>query len=243
MNDRHTLSTIADRGAAETNTWHWGKQPIALQALARIGRGSRLALTLFLLVTMSLGHAGSVREVTITEMLQASELVLEGRVVAAESRKDSRSRIYTVLTIEVLDVIKGGHQGQWLTLAFSGGTLDGMTMHVSDMLVPAVGDHGIYFVESTKQRMVNPLYGWDQGQYLIDSDHTGTTRVMTSNNRPVTAVVGYQTLALTSAPTRLSSGVARGLTIASEKDAKALTTDEFKEALSAHLRHLESAGE
>ena len=137
-----------------------------------------------LFISISYTHAASVRHVTLDEMLQQCQFVFEGKVLALEARENSQKRIHTYVTFEILDVIKGEYPGDTLTLSFLGGTVGDVTMGVSDMKVPQVGERGIYFVESLERSQVHPLYGWSQGHFLVQPDGTGMDRVMTSNKQP-----------------------------------------------------------
>ena len=115
-----------------------------------------------------------------------------------------------------------------------------VTMAVSDMQVPQVGEHGIYFVESLVRSQVHPLYGWSQGHFIVETDDTGTDRVMTSRKQSVIGVeFGMPAKQMTSSKQKsqsLSNGVARGLKLASEeKDTRGLPLAEFKKTLHERL--------
>lgn len=189
-----------------------------------------------LLISIPYGHASSVRQVTMDEMLQQCQFVFEGKVLALEARENSHKRIHTYVTFEITDIIKGEYPNDTITLSFLGGTIGDLTMVVSDMKIPRVGERGIYFVESLERSQVHPLYGWSQGHFLVKSDETGMDRVMTNSEQPVTKI-------LTDTPVDqmnsnqetmppLSNGVAKGVSFAIENnDDKGLTAEEFKKIL------------
>ena len=196
----------------------------------------RAILIVLLLMPISFGHASSVREVSMNEMLQQSQFVFEGTVTAIEARQNSQKRIHTYVTFEITDIIKGEYSGNIITLRFLGGTVDDVTMVVSDMQLPQEGEHGIYFVESLERFQVNPLYGWSQGHFIVERDGTGSERVMTNRGLPVTGVMDYMSdEPATPGKERiqdLSKGVSRDLVVAQEgEDNKAMTVDEFKKGL------------
>ncbi len=197
-------------------------------------------LVYLFLIPISYGHAASVRQVTIDEMLQQCQFVFEGNVSFIESKKTSSKRIHTFVTYEIQEIIKGNYPNDTITLSFLGGTVGNVTMAVSDMQLPQVGEHGIYFVESLDRSQVHPLYGWSQGHFIVETDDTGTDRVMTSRKKSVIKVeFGMPVKPMTSnRPTSqaLSNNFASGLTLAQEeKDTKGLTLVEFKEALHDRL--------
>ena len=191
---------------------------------------------LLCLMPISIGNATSVREVSMDELLQQSQFVFEGTVTAIEARQNSQKRIHTYVTFEITDIIKGEYPDNIITLRFLGGTVDDVTMVVSDMQLPQEGEHGIYFVESLERFQVNPLYGWSQGHFIVERDGTGSERVMTNRGLPVTGVMDYMSdEPKTPGKERmhdLSRGVVRDLVVAQEgEDNKAMTVDEFKKGL------------
>jgi len=196
----------------------------------------RAILIVLLLMPISFGHASSVREVSMNEMLQQSQFVFEGMVTATEARENSQKRIHTYVTFEITDIIKGEYRSNIITLRFLGGTVNDVTMVVSDMRLPQKGEHGIYFVESLERFQVNPLYGWSQGHFIVEPDGTGNQRVMTNRRLPVTGVMAYKPdESMTPGKEgiqALSKGVLRDLAVAQEgEDKKGMTVDEFKSAL------------
>jgi len=196
-------------------------------------------LILIILVSVSYGNAASVKQVTMAEMLQECQFVFEGKVVSIEAKENSQKRIHTLVTFEIQEIIKGESPNNTITLSFLGGTVGDVTMMVSDMNFPKIGEHGIYFVESMKRPQVNPIYGWSQGHFLVETDDAGTERVLTRNKQPVTEVRSNAQKTSTQVSTRLSTGVARGLTLGREQGAKGLTLGEFKRALHERLGEIQ----
>ena len=175
-------------------------------------------------------HATSVVEVTMEEMLQNSALVFEGRVIAVKVRENGSHRIWTDITFEVVDVIKGEVEGRNITLGFLGGEVAGRTLSVSNMHMPVLHEQGIYFVESPGRKLVQPLYGWSQGHLRIGKDPGGKERVFTRAGRPVRGIErtnGKRT-------GELSHGAARGLMLGDPgNDYTALDKRDFKRLLRA----------
>lgn len=144
-------------------------------------------MSLFLMMLAVASSASSVRHIDVGELTATAELVFEGRVLEKRvlHRKGSRT-VRTQVTFEVLEVLKGDDPGERLTLSFLGGRTSDLVLEVSDLRMPRVGEHGIYFVESLERPLVNPLVGWHQGHYLIESQR-GRSRpvVKTLQGRPV----------------------------------------------------------
>ena len=134
--------------------------------------------------------ATSVRQLTFAELCDHSDLVIEGRVVAAEARADGLGGgIGTYIRIDVLDRLKGPDVGAELELRFAGGTVAGHSLTISDLRIPEVGEVGIYFIESLGEHQINPLVGWSQGHFLeLVDDQTGLPRVFTPDKRAVLGI-------------------------------------------------------
>ena len=149
-----------------------------------------LVVTLILCLSTDPVAATSVRQLTFAELCDHSDLVIEGRVVAAEAREDGLGGgIGTYIRIEVLDRLKGPDVGAELELRFAGGTVAGHSLTISDLRIPEVGEVGIYFVESLRERHINPLVGWSQGHFLeLVDEQTGLPRVFTPDKRAVLGV-------------------------------------------------------
>jgi hypothetical protein len=114
-------------------------------------------------------QASTILRVSFENVVQNAEFVFEGEVISQETRRSPQDgRPYTYFTFQALDVLKGSYpSGGIVTLGFAGGTIDGMTLEVHDLRMPVLHENGIYFVESLKKQLVNPLYGWHQGHYLV----------------------------------------------------------------------------
>lgn len=177
-----------------------------------------------LLMPISYGNASSFREVSLNEMLQHSQLIFEGTVTDVDTRENSQKRIHTYVTFKIRDIIKGEYHSDFITLRFLGGTVGDVTMAVSDMQLPQVGEHGIYFVESLERLQVHPFYGWSQGHFIVDRDIEGSERIMTNRRLPITGVMDMK-----QNEQALSKGIVCDLIVA--KDKKGLTVDEFKRIL------------
>jgi hypothetical protein len=134
--------------------------------------------------------ATSVLQFSFAELCAQAELIVEGRVLSADARADDLGGgIGTYVRIRVLDRLKGPDVGTELELRFSGGTVAGHTLSLADMRIPAVGETGIYFVESLTQIQAHPLVGWSQGHFLeLVDGATRVPRVFTPAGRAVLGI-------------------------------------------------------
>jgi len=191
----------------------------------------RSALAILLILSAGLlAEGSSVQQLSVTELVNGSDLIFKGHVVELRSLEDpAPPEIFTRVTFEVQETIKGQSPGSRIELDFLGGTVGGLTLTISDMRLPKVGETGIYFVESTKRRQVHPLYGWDQGHFLVTTNPRGIEIVTTFDRRPVWAI-------LPDAPAddtiQMHPTVARGLSIAGPSSSNTgLSVEEFKQRI------------
>lgn len=133
--------------------------------------------------------ASTVIQVSFQEMVATSEFIFEGTVTGQEAiRPEGSKNIFTKVTFAVSDVLKGGNDASTVSLYFMGGTIGSLTLSISDMQIPKNGERGIYFVESIAKRQVHPLYGWNQGRFLILNDRDGNPRIHTAKGKPIRSV-------------------------------------------------------
>ncbi len=187
---------------------------------------------LVIFLWLATGAATSVREVSLQEMLAQAELIFEGEVIDVAVQEPPDRRPLTRIRFQVLDIIKGRFEHPTITLDFLGGKIGGKRLAVTDMEYPALGEHGIYFVESLSRRQVHPLYGWSQGHFVTYADESGRLRIQTADGQPVT---GLEFEPAASFP-RPSRGIAKG--ILTRRDAlanEALPLEDFKQQLRLHL--------
>ena len=181
-----------------------------------IGSGTmkrrRLALALLLLLFPLACGAASVRQLSVAELLAASEFVFEGRVVGRRAAvAETGKAIHTYVSFEVTDLIKGPVNTRTLELRFLGGRLGRRALVVSEMAAPGVGEQGIYFVERLSGEQVHPLTGWDQGRFPIQRDGL-------SGRRFVATGAGEPVFGLALDPALKGRGLSRGVAAGVETD-------------------------
>jgi hypothetical protein len=104
------------------------------------------------LLTPSAIHAGSRRPVDIPERFRGSDRAVVARVEAVtpvhERNAWGDELIVSHTTLAVEEILKGTPVRR-VVLAVEGGTLDGLTLHVSDLPELAVGDRAVFFIKRT----------------------------------------------------------------------------------------------
>ncbi len=152
----------------------------------------------------------SVLAVSLEQLSTRSELVFEGAVISVQSTLDpDQVGIHTFVTFRVVDVIKGEYLEDELVLRFLGGTVGDIRVEVADSTFPAVGEEGIYFVESLSRFQVNPFYGMDQGHFLILTESRGQQIMMTRSRKIITGFIPEGE----AEETELSRGIVQGVEV------------------------------
>ena len=175
----------------------------------------------------------AVLSVSLEQMSTASQLIFEGEVIGTDSRFNANeTSIHTYVTFRVVDVIKGTHNRPEIILRFLGGTVGEISLDVSESTLPEFGQKGVYFVESLDRFQVNPLYGMDQGHFLIFE--SAGRRIMTTWNKWV--ITSLPPIAQTRAARWLSNGIARGVAVEEAGAASSgVTVFQFKQAIRQHF--------
>ena len=176
--------------------------------------------------------ASTVIQVSFQEMVATSEFIFEGTVTGQEAiRPEGSKNIFTKVTFAVSDVLKGGNDASTVSLYFMGGTIGSLTLSISDMQIPKNGERGIYFVESPTKRQVHPLYGWNQGRFLILNDRDGNPRIHTAKGKPIRSVKKIATPSVAALLDGATSA-ALGIEVAADPvGGSGLTTSEFKQRI------------
>jgi hypothetical protein len=187
---------------------------------------TRFFLVGLILTIPAVLQASSVAQVSFDELVASSEFIFEGRAIGRRAELDSRGMIHTYVTFEVLDVLKGFPAGR-IELRYLGGTVGGLTLDVSDLSLPNESENGIYFVESIGRFQAHPLYGWDQGHFVIAGE-----RILSRTGKPITGIESVSAKAA-----GLSTGVASGVSVADAgRPGQAMTVREFKQKVREFTR-------
>ena len=180
--------------------------------------------------------ATTLRAVTFEELLQYAEFVFEGQVIAVESVMPPDGPLpSTCVLFEISEVFKGSHADDTVELCFLGGISGEYTVRIENMQYPKLDEKGIYFVKSLARQYSNPLYGWKQGHFMIEtSPYTSREHVITADRQPVTGIT------LEEAPRHgLSKGVAMGVKTTDRLQIEnAWTVEEFRKNLRSMLEAL-----
>lgn len=172
-------------------------------------------------------HAATVLGVGTADLASQSDFIFHGKVVEKwAAAGPGNGTIVTYLRFSVSDVLKGASGRESVVLGFLGGSLNGRTMRIEGMKIPAIGEEGVFFVERLARLQVHPLFGWDQGRFLVRSDAQGRKTVYTHDLLPVRQLNAESTMSA------ISGGHAAGVIVAtSVREAMPLET--FKQSVRA----------
>jgi hypothetical protein len=154
-----------------------------------IGLALSVVLPALICAVSTPASATMLQRQSLSDLAKKAEFIFEGQPVgrAVETLPDGQGA-RTCYVFNIIQAIAGSHPGSTVRLCFLGGMIGNKGFAVSDLNMPAIGEHGIYLVESTGQAMVNPLIGWDQGHFLVAKDKAGAFRITTADHRRVTGL-------------------------------------------------------
>ena len=188
-----------------------------------------LILAAVFLLAGTVAQGASIRSLSIHDLAENAEQIFEGQVIGSRVIEEADSRLIRTLVIfEIADPIKGVKEGRTVELSFLGGEIGGRGLRVSNQHIPVLGERGIYFVENSKRRQINPLVGWEQGHFLVKQGKTAGdgSAIHTRNGAAVYALEEKHRVR---APITLSKGIARGvITEPISRGAIPLSTEAFK---------------
>ncbi len=130
--------------------------------------------------------ASSVAQKSINDLATTSDMIFEGQVVGIRSEAVGK-KVYTYISFEVNDVVRGKYAQDTVELRYLGGTANGVTMKVGDMKLPSYGERGIYFVEKLGGNTVHPLRGWGQGHFIVKQGSDGD-KIYNSLGKAITEI-------------------------------------------------------
>ncbi len=172
--------------------------------------------------------ATTVMQVDFDTLAKRAAFIFEGRVRRVSTQLDpGTGAIWTTVSFDVLEVVKGRRGQEAVELQFLGGTHGSHVMHVAGMTPPEAGEEGIYFVESLEHRQAHPLYGWSQGHFVVRRDGLGERRVGTWDGGPVVSI----DVAAVAENRATPPGVVRGVRVGGNSPAMSAT--DFKRAIRA----------
>lgn len=132
----------------------------------------RTSFLAVLLVMCGVCLAASGGQAEVGDLTKRAQKVVVARVVAVESAFGTNEHgdqlIYSHLTMEVAETLKGPHEGV-ISITIEGGTVGGLTLKVSDMPAMRRGETAVLFLNGR----LNGYTPTSRGQGVLRLDRSG----------------------------------------------------------------------
>jgi len=157
-----------------------------------------LILTLLLLIIFIGANSIQVYATTVIKMdfdsiVKSADVIISGKVVEIEAKREinpttSKYSIYTHVTIELDDKLKGDIKDNFYTIRILGGVIPGEEIGEAMAGAPKFkkGQEVFLFLKNDKT-LYSPVIGFSQGRFNIKTDpKTGMKKVYDNMGKPVT---------------------------------------------------------
>lgn len=118
-------------------------------------------------------QATVLQELSFEELVAESQLIFLGTVLRSATETEN-GLVHTRVWFSVDEVIRGEEPEKEFSLRFVGGESDDTHIEVAGQRIPAPGEHAVWFVRDAYDAMVNPLTGWHQGAFPVETLNDGT---------------------------------------------------------------------
>jgi hypothetical protein len=113
-------------------------------------------------------------DLSIDQLTRNAGAIVEGQVTAVRSEWTSNhTQIYTSVTLQVSQVLKGSIPGSQMDLRLLGGTVDDITMLIIDQPTFEVNERVFLFLRPNYEVRDVPLVGQSAGKFRVEVDATG----------------------------------------------------------------------
>lgn len=149
-----------------------------------------LVLVIGFIVNVPPIYSTTIVPVDFMDLVTESEIIFTGTVVNVEAQWGMNGRIYTNITFDNLQIIKGIHPENTIVMELAGGIIGEYHSKVAGMPEFQVGGKHLIFLKGNR-KYICPIVGWGQGKFNIVLDRTtGTEIILDDNNNPVTGIEG-----------------------------------------------------
>lgn len=140
----------------------------------------RLAIAAALAVaTVAPAHATTVAALSVEQMVDASDLVVRGKVESVWVEEDAKGHLWTRASIRVLESMKGNaDEGDYLTVEAAGGVLGNDAMIVSGSARYSVDEETLLFLTDKPSRGVYGTVAMGLGKFTVRPDPRNGTPIL-----------------------------------------------------------------
>ncbi len=124
-----------------------------------------------------LASATVVMRLDLPQVVQRSDVVMEGRVLSTRVEQDGRGLLFTTVTLSVDQGHRGSRAGDVFTFRMPGGELNGKRTHIPGLPRLQPGEDVFLFLTKTSSRGFRVPVGLGQGTYRLTRDASGARRL------------------------------------------------------------------
>lgn len=155
------------------------QKPIWNLASGRIVRWRFLLVAGWILHSIA-GWSSQWRPLAIEELTGCADLVVQGKTISRQCKRDEAGRIYTEATLAVTEIWKGKHAGTCVSVVHSGGAYAGETLTVTGQVEYPLGEDVVAFL-AVNPRGMYVTVGLSQGKFQVIREPLGNQ--MLARNR------------------------------------------------------------
>ncbi|HEX71770.1 MAG TPA: hypothetical protein ENN65_00425 [Candidatus Hydrogenedentes bacterium] len=144
----------------------------AVAAIRRRKARAAAALLLAAALFLSPQAGASIAYVTTPEMVAGADEIITGVITATQSRRALGGRIYTDVTLEIKDTVKGGlNKTSTVTFSVIGGRVGGLVMKTNEIPTFQTGEEVLLYMRRAAGNQL-VIYGGVRGKFLIQRSAT-----------------------------------------------------------------------
>jgi hypothetical protein len=179
---------MAELGA---KTGNWRREPASFSLAATMA----LTVALVSILMPGVAHAANGPKWSTSELAAFADVVVAGRVLAVKSAWDSQvNTIYTYVTVDVAEVLKGDITDDHITIKQLGGVAGEVGLSITDQAQFTVGEDVLLYLEARPRDGTLYTTALWQGKWAIQDDSRGDRVAIRSQPRHHTGADDRQPL-------------------------------------------------
>jgi len=126
----------------------------------------------------------------VSDLTKEADVVFVGTVIdiTSEWADPDKSRIYTYVAFDNLEIIAGDYQNSSLTVRFSGGEMDDVKILYAGVPQFNLGERNLIFLSGNYIELC-PVVGWIQGRFrVLYDENVGEHVVHTDDGKPIAGI-------------------------------------------------------
>ena len=126
----------------------------------------------------------------VSDLTKEADVVFVGTVIdiTSEWADPDKSRIYTYVAFDNLEIIAGDYQNSSLTVRFSGGEMDDVKILYAGVPQFNLGERNLIFLRGNYIELC-PVVGWIQGRFrVLYDENVGEHVIHTDDGKPIAGI-------------------------------------------------------